>query len=211
MNLSAEWRRLRELDWRELDIKEAGGWPWTLQVACCLLVLGLTCFTMDWYLATPKMEALEQARREETQLLNTFGREAAQAARLPAVEEQVAALNNRLDSLLEMLPSGAEIPALIDDISKTALDNQLSIEAIRLQEPVPKEHYIERPFDIRVRGEYHRIGAFLAGVAALPRIVTLHDFSLSPVGDSDQLELSMLARTYSYAPSANANGKEAAP
>ena len=60
MNLSAEWRRLRELDWRELDIKEAGGWPWSLQLACCLLVLGLTCFAMDWYLAAPKVEALEQ-------------------------------------------------------------------------------------------------------------------------------------------------------
>jgi len=210
MNLSAEWRRLRELDWRELDIKEAGGWPWSLQLACCLLVLGVTCFAMDWYLAAPKVEALEQARREETQLLTAYGREAAQAARLPAMEEQVATLNARLDSLLEMLPSGAEIPALIDDISKTAVDNQLSIEAIRLREPVPKEHYIERPFDIRVRGEYHRIGAFLAGVAALPRIVTLHDFSLSPVDGGEQLELSMLARTYSYAPNANANDKEAA-
>ncbi len=127
------------------------------------------------------------------------------------MEEQVATLNARLESLLEMLPSGAEIPALIDDISKTALDNQLSIEAIRLREPVPKEHYIERPFDIRVRGEYHRIGAFLAGVAALPRIVTLHDFSLSPVDDGERLELSMLARTYSYAPSAKASDEEASP
>ena len=211
MSLSAEWRRLRELDWRELDIKEAGGWPWSLQAACCLLVLGLTFAGMDWYLATPKVETLEQARRDEAQLLIDYRRQAALAAKLPAMEAQVMALEERLDSLLEMLPSGAEIPALIDDISKTALENQLSIETIRLREPVTQEHYIERPFDIRVRGDYHRIGAFLAGVAALPRIVTQHDFSLASVPGSEALELSMLARTYSYAPGARADDAEATP
>lgn len=211
MNLSAEWRRLRELDWRELDIKEAGGWPWSLQVGCCLLVLGLTCSAMDWYLATPKVEALEQARREESQLLGDYRRKAAQAAKLPGIREQVTTLEGRLDGLLKMLPSGAEIPALIDDISKTAVENQLSIEAIRLRATVPQEHYIQRPFDISVRGDYHRIAAFLAGVAALPRIVTQHDFRLSPVEGGDQLELSLLARTYSYAPSATAGNGEATP
>lgn len=211
MNLSAEWRRLRELDWRELDIKEAGTWPWSLQVACCLLVLGVTCAAMDWYLATPKIEALEEARSEEAQLISDYRRKAAQAARLPGIREQVADLEERLDRLLEMLPSGAEIPALIDDISRTAVEHQLSIETIRLRAPVMQEHYVERPFDIRVRGDYHRIAAFLAGVSALPRIVTQHDFSLVPVEGSDQLELSLLARTYSYSPSARADGEEAAP
>jgi type IV pilus assembly protein PilO len=102
----------------------------------------------------------------------------------------------------EMLPTGAEIPSLIDNISETAIDNQLSIDFIRLQGPVSREYYIEQPFDIQVQGDYHRVAAFLAGVAGLPRIVTQHDFTLSPEGGSGQrLRLSLLARTYSYRPS----------
>ncbi|WP_192035410.1 type 4a pilus biogenesis protein PilO [Halomonas sp. YLGW01] len=197
MNLSAEWRRLRELDWRELDIKEAGGWPWSLQFGCFLLALGLAFAGMNWYLAAPKLESLEEARQQEQTLLRDYRSKAAGAARLPPLIDQAEALESRLEGLLKLLPDGAEIPSLVDDISKAALDNQLAIDAIRLRAPINQEHYTERPFDIRVRGDYHRIASFLAAVAALPRIVTQHDFTLAPAGNAGELQLSMLARTYS--------------
>ncbi|MDR5867236.1 type IV pilus inner membrane component PilO [Halomonas koreensis] len=199
MSLSTELRRLKELDWGELDIKEAGGWPLLLQVFCCLLALGLTFAGMYWYLAAPKAEELGQARQEEQRLLRDFRSKAAQAANLPALREQVEELDGRLESLVTMLPSGPEIPSLIDDISESAIDNQLSIDFIRLRSPASQEFYVERPFDIRVRGDYHRIGSFIAAVADLPRIVTQHDFELKPASNG-RLALSMLARTYSYRP-----------
>lgn len=198
MSLSGEWRRLKELDWRELDLREAGGWPWSLQLICCLLVLGLTFAGMHWYLASPKAEELARAEGEESSLLEEYRGKAAQAANLPAMRERNAALQARLDMLLEMLPSGAEIPSLIDNISETAIDNQLLIDAIRLRAPVPQEYYVEQPFDIQVEGDYHRIASFLSGVAGLPRIVTQHDFTLAPVGGGGRLRLSLLAKTYSY-------------
>lgn len=200
MNLSTEVRRLRDMDWGELDIKESGGWPFLLQLICCVLVLGLTLAGMYWYLAAPKVEELEQAQREEQRLLRDYRSKSAQAANLPALREQVEELDERLSSLVAMLPGGPEIPSLIDDISETALDNQLSIDFIRLRSPALQEFYTERPFDIRVNGDYHRIASFIAGVADLPRIVTQHDFSLAPVDDGNRLQLSMLAKTYSYRP-----------
>ena len=103
-----------------------------------------------------------------------------------------------MGALLELLPTGAEVPSLIDNISETALENQLTIDFIRLREPIPREFYTEQPFDIQVQGDYHRIAAFLSGVASLPRIVTLHDFSLIPLEDEDTLQLSMLAKTYNH-------------
>lgn len=200
MNLSTEVRRLRDMDWGELDIKESGGWPFLLQLICCVLVLGLTLAGMYWYLAAPKVEELEQAQREEQRLLRDYRSKSAQAANLPALREQVEELDERLSSLVAMLPGGPEIPSLIDDISETALDNQLSIDFIRLRSPALQEFYTERPFDIRVRGDYHRIASFIAGVADLPRIVTQHDFGLEPVDGGNRLQFSMLAKTYSYRP-----------
>ncbi|MFC3284397.1 type IV pilus inner membrane component PilO [Litchfieldella rifensis] len=208
MNFSGEWRRLRELDWRELDIKEAGGWPWSLQLICCLLVLGLTFVGMHWYLAAPKAKDLADAEREERELMRDYRHKAAQAASLPVMRDQVAELEARMSTLREMLPTGTEIPSLIDHISETAIDNQLTIDFIRLRSPVAQEFYIEQPFDIQVRGDYHRIAYFLAGVAGLPRIVTQHDFTLEPVDGQGQLRLSMLAQTYRYRPS---GGEDARP
>ncbi|SDN82469.1 type IV pilus assembly protein PilO [Halomonas shengliensis] len=199
MSLKAEMRRLRELDWRELDIKEAGIWPWSLQLVLCLLLLGITFAGMHWYLAGPAKEELEQVRSQEAQLIRDYRSKAAQAANLEAMREQMGVLEARMDTLREMLPSGAEVPALIDNITETALENQLAIDYIRLRGTAAREHYVEQPFDIQVRGDYHRIASFLAGVAGLPRIVTLHDMTLTPEGSNGQdLRLSMLARTYSY-------------
>ncbi|WP_043529371.1 type 4a pilus biogenesis protein PilO [Litchfieldella xinjiangensis] len=198
MSLAGEWRRLKELDWRELDVKEAGGWPWSLQTFCLALVLGLTFAGLYWYLALPEKARLATAIEEEQLLLRDYRNKAAQAATLPAMREQVNELESRIATLREMLPTGAEIPSLIDHISETAVDNQLAIDFIRLRSPVEQTFYFEQPFDIQVRGDYHRIGYFLAGVASLPRIVTQHDFTLEPIDEQGQLRLSMLAKTYRY-------------
>lgn len=198
MSIQAELRRLRELDWRELDVREAGSWPLSLQLFCYALVLVIIFWAMHWYVAAPKLEALERARAEERELLQQFESKSYQAANLPMMREQMGALESRMDALLEMLPTGAEVPSLIDNISETARDNQLTIDFIRLREPIPREFYTEQPFDIQVRGDYHRIAAFISGVAGLPRIVTLHDFTLVPVEGEDTLRLSMLAKTYNH-------------
>ncbi|SDL40541.1 type IV pilus assembly protein PilO [Modicisalibacter muralis] len=198
MSMKAELRRLRELDWRELDVREAGSWPLSLQLLCYALVLVVIFWAAHWYVVAPKIDALARAEVQERELLRQFESKSYQAANLPMMREQMAALEARMGVLLEMLPTGAEVPSLIDNISETALDNQLTIDFIRLRSPVPREFYTEQPFDIQVRGEYHRIGAFISGVASLPRIVTLHDFSLVPMEGGDTLQLSMLAKTYNH-------------
>ncbi|TDX29906.1 type IV pilus assembly protein PilO [Modicisalibacter xianhensis] len=198
MSLSAELRRLRDLDWRELDLREAGTWPVSLQVISCLLVFAAVFWLVQWFMVAPQAESLERARAQERELLGQYEAKAYQAANLPMMREQMDELESRMAELLQMLPTGAEVPTLIDNISDTALDNQLIIDFIRLRSPVPQEFYTEQPFDIRVRGDYHRIAAFLSGVAGLPRIVTLHDFTLTPVDEAGTLQLSMLAKTYSH-------------
>lgn len=197
MEIKAEWRRLRELEWRELDVKDAGGWPWSLRLACCLSLLGLVLAGMRWHLVSPAIEALERARAEEVRLLRDYRLRAVRAAGLDEMRDQVAALESRLAGWRELFLGGAEVPMLIDGIGALAADSQLAIDAIRLGEPVSREHYVERPFDIQVRGEYHRIVAFLAGVAELPRLVTLHDLILSPE-DGDGLRLRLAVRAHAY-------------
>ncbi|MCK2041190.1 type 4a pilus biogenesis protein PilO [Chromohalobacter sp. TMW 2.2308] len=208
MSLRSQWRQLREVEWRDLDLKEAGTWPALLQ-AVCLVALFLAVFWVaQWYVAAPRQDTLESLQGREDELLQEYETRAYQAANLEQMRTQMAELDTRMQALLKMLPTDTEIPALLDDISDAAQDHRLAIESIRLRSPVPQDFYIEQPFDIRVRGGYHDIAAFLSSVAALPRIVTLHDFSLSPVGDGDTLRLSLLARTYSYREEADPKAEE---
>lgn len=199
MNLKLEWQRLRELDWRELDIRDAGVWPGSLQLLCCVLLLMLTFAGMFWYMAMPARDELTRATAREEQLLAEYRIKAVRAANLDDVRRQMETLDAQMAQLQEKLPSGAEVPSLLDSISEAAVDHQLAVDVIRLRSPQTREHFIERPFDLEVRGDYHHIAAFIADVAGLSRIVTLHDFTLAPAAEgAGTLRLSLQARTYSY-------------
>lgn len=194
-----EWQRLRDVDWRELDIKEAGRWPWLLKVLVCCLALLVALSVMMWLVVSEQREALKSAQRQEVRLLSDYRSKASEAAFLPEMREELASLEAQMSRLRTMLPTDAEIPSLLDSISDAAIDNRLTIENIRLRSTLTQPHYIEQPLDIQVRGGYHQLARFLADITSLPRIVTLHDFSLEPVElRGDALRLSLLARTYRY-------------
>ena len=194
-----EWQRLRDVDWRDLDVKEAGGWPWLLKVLCSCLALLAALSVMMWLVVSEQREAFMAAQRQETRLLSEYRSKASQAAFLPEMREQLTTLEGQMERLRTMLPTDAEIPSLLDSISDAAVDNRLTIETIRLRPTQTQAHYVEQPLDIQVRGGYHQLARFSADIASLPRMVTQHDFSLEPVdGRGDALRLSLLARTYRY-------------
>ena len=119
-------------------------------------------------------------------------------------------LEEQMATMRAMLPTSAEIPSLLDSISDAAVENNLSIEAIRLRPTVSNTHYVEHPLDIQVRGGYHELAQFVADISQLARIVTQHDLTLAPAGQSgDSLRMSLLARTYSYIEAVE--GEEPAP
>lgn len=191
-----QWRQLRELPWRDLDVKEAGSWPLGLQALIALAVLAGAAWATQWLLASSPRETFLRLTAQEAQALERFETLSYQAVNLPAMKHQMGILETRMQRVLEMLPSDAEVPALLDAISDAARGQRLDIDSIKLRSAVKRDFYIEQPFDIQVRGDYHQIASFLARVAAMPRIVTLHDFTLIPV--DGHLRLAMVAKTYRY-------------
>ncbi|MGM0614152.1 MAG: type 4a pilus biogenesis protein PilO [Pseudomonadota bacterium] len=209
--LSEEWQRLRDTDLQALDLKEAGTWPLLLRAITLLLLFVLALALIYWLVIKERTESLSAAEREETILLAEFKQKAMETTYLPEIEQQLAEMDTQMQQLRAMLPTNAEIPSLLDSISDAALDNRLSVETIRLQETTRQTHYIEHPFDIEVQGGYHDIAQFVADIAALPRIVTQHDFVLEPVeGEEQALRLAILARTYSDRPQGEGAGNDSA-
>jgi type IV pilus assembly protein PilO len=150
-------------------------------------------------LLTDKLTLLERAEAQETDLRAEYERKSADAANLEAYRAQKAEMEATFGALLRQLPSDTEVPGLLDDITRTALDNELTIESIDLQQERKTEFYVELPIDIVVEGSYHKIGSFVSGVANLSRIVTLHDFLVSPQGENaNNLRMTILAKTYRY-------------
>ncbi len=103
-------------------------------------------------------------------------------------------------SMLRQLPNKTEVPALLVDVSQTGLAAGLEFELFKPLGEVRREFYAELPISIKVHGKYHEFGEFISGIAALPRIVTIHNINISGGGKagSEMLVMTATAKTYRY-------------
>lgn len=191
--------QLQGFDLNDLDLNNVGSWPGPVKIII-MFVLFLAVLGGGYYFyLTDKLAVLERAEMKELELRKDYEAKSEKAANLEAYRAQKAEMEATFGALLRQLPSDTEVPGLLDDITRTALDNELTIESIELQDERRTEFYVELPIDIVVEGNYHKIGSFVSGVANLSRIVTLHDFVVAPQdGNTDNLRMTILAKTYRY-------------
>ena len=165
-----------------------------------VLLIGLVCiailFAGYWLHHKNQLEDLKRVQANETELKSTFENKAEKAANLELYKVQLEEMRRTFGTLLRQLPSKTEIPALIVDISQTGLASGLEIELFKPNEESRKEFYAEKPISLRVKGDYHQFGTFASEIAALPRIVTLHNISLTP--NADSMSMTATAKTYRY-------------
>lgn len=186
---------------RALDVNDVGRWPLPFRLAVIglvfVLVVGLGIY---WFIVKDKQPILERARQEEVAYRETFENKQRKAANYDAYKAQLAQIEQSFGTMLRQLPGETEIPSLIVDISQTGLGAGLQERLFEPQSEIPKDFYAEKPIKIRLTGGYHEIARFVSGIAALPRIVTLHNIVISRENpDSfDQLSMEVTAQTYRY-------------
>ena len=186
---------------QSLDANDVGRWPLPFRVAVIVIVFFLvTGLGIYWFVVKDKAPQLERAQNEEQELRLTFENKQRKAANYDAYKAQLTQIEQSFGTMLRQLPGETEIPSLIVDISQTGLAAGLQEKLFVPQGEIPKDFYAEKPIKIRLTGGYHEIGNFVSGIAALPRIVTLHDINITPEGkDSfDKLSLEVMAKTYRY-------------
>lgn len=183
-----------ELD--QLDLADVARWPAAARAVVILFLMGGVIFLGYWFHTKDQLLELEQAERQEVDLRVIFEKKAQQAANLEAYEKQLEEMRESFGAMLRQLPNKTEVADLLVDVSQTGLASGLEFELFKPQAENPREFYAELPISIRVIGEYHEFGNFVSGVAALPRIVTLHNVNINRAGS--QLSMDLTAKTYRY-------------
>lgn len=189
------------LDIQDLDFSEVGTWPSAVKALCFVLAAALALAGGYLLHLSGQRDELAAAERRESSLKAEYQRKRRLADELPAVRARRDATAAAFAAMLRRLPADTEVPGLIEDITRAAVANDLSIHRIDLADEQPAQIYLVLPIAIVVRGDYHQLGAFVGAVAALPRIVTLHDFEIAPDPPTDAdaaLVLSIAAKTYRY-------------
>ncbi len=184
---------------KNIDLNDVSRWPKPFKVGVVILICVAVLGAGLWFDTKSQLAALETSRDKEQELKDTYTRKAHQAANLAAYKDQMEEMKRSFGAMLRQLPSKTEVAELLVDISQAGLENGLEFELFKPQSEKPVEFYSELPIKISVTGKYHEFGKFISDVAALPRIVTLQDFSITPVKDQpDILLMEVTAKTYRY-------------
>ena len=192
---------------KNLDFNNIGNWPNQAKAIFCVLLALLIVVLAYLGVVRGMTEELGELEQREVTLRQEFEKEQKRAVNLDPLRQQLAQMEQVLQQMLRQLPSKTEMPDLIIDVSQTALSSGLNNELFQPGAEVPKEFYAEKPIALRLVGSYHQFGAFVSGVASLPRVVilTMHDINLKPKDPkagisarSGALELSGTVKTYRY-------------
>ena len=192
---------------RDLDFRDVGRWPLVFRLLAVALLFVVASWLLVWqFVFKGNLPELEAAEAEQVSLWSTFDTKQRKAANLEAYRQQLVEIERSFGAMLRQLPGQTEVPSLLVDISQAGLAAGLEEKLFQPQAEVRRDFYAELPIKIRLVGGYHEIGRFVEAVAALPRIVTIHDVQLQgPVvgrnrgaAPADNLTLDMIAKTYRY-------------
>jgi type IV pilus assembly protein PilO len=192
---------LSEIDINDLDFSNIANWPVAARMFVIILIAIAVIGLGYWFDIKDQQLRLDQAKSRENELKAEFETKARKAANLEAYEQQLEEMRQSFGAMLRQLPNKTEVADLLVDVSQTGLASGLEFDLFKPQGEAPLEFYAELPISIKVRGTYHEFGAFVSGVAALPRIVTIHDIAIQSAGKdavNDELSMELTAKTYRY-------------
>jgi type IV pilus assembly protein PilO len=188
---------LSEIDLNDLDIENMGSWPVAVKVIFAFMLGVMVCTLSYFMLIDSQIDELAAAEKKETELRQVFRIKYASAVNLEAYKQQMVEMEQSFSSLLKQLPTTHETPGLLDDVTYVGTTSGLTFIRINWEPEIEKEFYTELPIKIEVIGDYHQFGNFVSEVAKLPRIVSLHDFSIQTEKD-ERLRFNVVAKTYRY-------------
>jgi type IV pilus assembly protein PilO len=186
---------------QSLDPREPGRWPLPFRIGAVAIWLVVLTFILGYFFVwSNESPLLDQYQQQEQKLRQEFRTKHAQAVNLSVYKQQLADIERSFGALLRQLPGRTEVPNLVVDISQTGLAAGLAQKLFQPGDELKKDFYAEKPIRLRFSGSYHQFGQFVSGIAALPRIVTLHDIEIKSDGKTgyDNLVLDVTAKTYRY-------------
>jgi type IV pilus assembly protein PilO len=191
---------MKDIDLSELDFSNIGAWPTAVKgglvtVVCILLLVA--GYFLD---IQGQLDNLERSRAQESRLKQEFEKKQAKAVNLDAYKKQLEEMKLSFGTMLRQLPSKTEVEDLLVDISQTGLASGVEFQLFQPQPERQIEFYAELPIKMKMTGTFHQFGDFVSGIAALPRIVTLHNISIASAkkGQEGKLTMDVIAKTYRY-------------
>lgn len=200
-------------DFNNIDFKNAGSLPVPVKLVLLGILFVIIVGLGYWFLWRPEIDAYDQAQAKEQELRQTFLAKKAQAVKIDAYRQQMIDIEKTFGALLKQLPDKSQMDGLLTDINQAGLGRGLEFELFKPSQEVVADFYAEMPIQIKIKGNYHDMGAFATDISKLSRIVTLNDLSIAPMNKDAKdsaLVMEAVAKTYRYLDTSEVAAKKAA-
>jgi len=199
-DMSSFVEQLKNFDVSDIDFNRVGVWPAPAKIFLCIVVSAALFVACYYGFIQERKDTLQREVATEQSKKQEFENKAHEAANLDKYREQMKQMEESFGALVHRLPTDTEVPGLLEDIDDKGEESHLEINSIDLQPEKVGEFHVELPIKISVTGGYHEFGSFVSGIAGMPRIVTLHDFTIVPKAQdqSGLLTMTVMAKTYRY-------------
>jgi type IV pilus assembly protein PilO len=200
-------------DFNNIDFKNAGSLPMPVKLVLLSILFLILVALGYWFLWSPELDEFDQAKAKEEELRQVFLTKKAQAVKIDAYKQQMIDIEKTFGALLKQLPDKSQMDGLLTDINQAGLGRGLEFDLFKPGQEVAADFYAEMPIQIKIKGNYHDIGAFATDISKLSRIVTLNDLSIAPLNKDTKdsvLTMEAVAKTYRYLDSSEVAAKKAA-
>jgi type IV pilus assembly protein PilO len=200
-------------DFNNIDFKNAGSLPMPVKLVLLSILFLILVALGYWFLWSPELDEFDQAKTKEEELRQVFLTKKAQAVKIDAYKQQMIDIEKTFGALLKQLPDKSQMDGLLTDINQAGLGRGLEFDLFKPGQEVAADFYAEMPIQIKIKGNYHDIGAFATDISKLSRIVTLNDLSIAPLNKDTKdsvLTMEAVAKTYRYLDSSEIAAKKAA-
>ena len=199
-------------DFNNIDFKNVGSLPMPVKLVLLSIVAIILIGLGYWFLWSPQIDELDQAKAKEQELRQTFLTKKAQAIKVDAYKQQMIDIEKTFGALLKQLPDKSQMDGLLTDINQAGLGRGLEFDLFKPGQETVADFYAEMPIQIKIKGNYHDVGAFATDISKLSRIVTLNDLNILPLNKDVKdsiLTMEATAKTYRYLDSSEIAAKKA--
>jgi type IV pilus assembly protein PilO len=166
-----------------------------------LILLG-TIFVLGglfiWLVYVPKTDEITKIQNHNTQLSRKIAEAKKKTQDIEKFEADVAHVEAQYLEALTLLPKKEEIPTLLRSVTELGMSSNLTFNSFAPSKGTAQQMYTEIFAAIQVMGRYHDVLLFFDKVGKMKRIVNIQNVSMSPKGDTAELNVRCKAVTYKF-------------
>ncbi len=134
------------------------------------------------YVAEPQgvVIAAAEAHVDSLELANAKVAAAVRGGSVNTIKAEAAAHRRDLDALRQLVPTGNEVPALLEQVSTAARRTGLDIASVEPLPVIVGEQFDTYRYKLSLAGAYHPLAEFLTNVGSLTRIIAPMNLQLTP-------------------------------